>query len=75
MNDALLAATCPRCGGAFECGANVGHCDCFGIHLTDTLRAELAQQYSSCLCLRCLRALTEAEQPPQPVIGSASASG
>lgn len=64
MSDALLAATCPRCGGGFECGVNAGHCHCFGIRLTDPLRAELAARYSGCLCLRCLRELMEAGAPP-----------
>lgn len=73
--DALLAAACPRCGGGFECGVNTGHCACFGIRLTDRLRAALAERYpGSCLCLRCLRELIDADAP-QPAIGSASASG
>ncbi|PTT90270.1 hypothetical protein DBR42_06275 [Pelomonas sp. HMWF004] len=55
-----VLAACPRCGGSFECGAVTGHCDCFDLQLTDTLRAELAAQYSSCLCLRCLRELAGA---------------
>ncbi len=67
--------TCPRCGGGFECGVNAGHCACFGIRLTDTLRADLAARYADrCLCLRCLRELIDADKT-QPVIGSASASG
>ncbi len=58
----MQAARCPRCGGGFECGANAGHCDCFGIHLTDRLRTELAARYPDrCLCLRCLRELVDAE--------------
>jgi hypothetical protein len=56
VSQALQAATCPRCGGGFECGANAGHCDCFGIRLTDTLRADVAARYS-----RCLRELIDAE--------------
>ena len=74
MTGPMLDTNCPRCGGGFECGVNAGHCACFGIRLTDTLRAELATQYSGCLCLRCLRELIEADAR-QPVIGSASASG
>lgn len=75
MSEELLAATCPRCGGGFECGVNAGHCACFGIRLNDRLRAELAKCYpGACLCLRCLRELIDADSP-QPVIGSASASG
>ena len=61
MSQAPLTASCPRCGGGFECGANAGHCDCFGIRLTDALRADLAARYSGCLCLRCLRDLMDAD--------------
>lgn len=67
-------ARCPRCGGGFECGANAGHCDCFGIRLTEKLRLQLAEQYSGCLCLRCLRELIDADAR-QPTIGAAKALG
>ncbi|MBV8033633.1 cysteine-rich CWC family protein [Roseateles sp.] len=60
----LLDVTCQRCGGGFECGVNAGHCDCFGIRLTDALRAELAARYDRCLCLRCLRELVAASTTP-----------
>lgn len=55
-------ARCPRCGGGFDCGAARGHCDCFELKLSEALRAELAQRYSGCLCLRCLRELAERAQ-------------
>ena len=72
----LLDTNCPRCGGGFECGVNAGHCACFGIRLNDVLRADIATRWPGrCLCLTCLRELIDAEPPPQPVIGSASASG
>ena len=75
MNAALLDVSCPRCGGGFECGVNAGHCDCFGIRLTDALRAELAARYPGrCLCLSCLRELIDAAAS-QPTIGAAKASG
>lgn len=51
------AATCPRCGGGFECGAEAGHCDCFELRLSEAQRAEIAARYEGCLCLRCLRDL------------------
>ncbi|MFG6430189.1 cysteine-rich CWC family protein [Roseateles sp. LYH14W] len=71
MSGDPLAATCPRCGGGFECGASTGHCDCFDLRLTDTLRAELAARYpGACLCLRCLRELMQAgSAPPAPARG------
>jgi hypothetical protein len=71
----LLDASCPRCGGGFECGVNAGHCACFGIRLSDALRAELATRYPGrCLCLRCLCELIDAGAR-QPTMGAASASG
>ena len=75
MNGPLLDISCPRCGGGFECGVNAGHCACFGIRLTERLRAQLAEQYSGCLCLPCLSELIEADLRRQPVIGAAKASG
>ncbi|MGQ3052222.1 MAG: cysteine-rich CWC family protein [Roseateles sp.] len=61
MSDALPAATCPRCGGGFACGAASGpaaHCDCFGIRLSDAQRAAIAGQWPGrCLCMNCLRDL------------------
>lgn len=60
----LSAATCPRCGGGFACGAQAGRCDCFELHLTEALRAELAARYTSCLCLACLRELATASTTP-----------
>lgn len=55
MSGAPLAALCPRCGGGFDCGVDAGHCDCFGLRLSEDLRAELAGRYPGrCLCLRCL---------------------
>jgi hypothetical protein len=65
MNGPLLHAACPRCGGGFECGASsgpAGHCDCFGIRLSEPLRERLARDYpGQCLCLRCLRELIAAD--------------
>ena len=62
MTGTPLDARCPRCGGGFECGANAGHCDCFGIRLTEPQREQLARDYpGQCLCLRCLRELIAAD--------------
>ncbi len=58
---ALLTDRCPRCGGGFHCGAADAHCDCFALQLSPALRERLAAQYSSCLCLACLRELAAQE--------------
>ncbi|MBH9576080.1 cysteine-rich CWC family protein [Inhella proteolytica] len=55
---------CPRCGGGFHCGAAEARCDCFELKLSAALRAELAQRYSGCLCLNCLRELAKPTEPP-----------
>jgi hypothetical protein len=56
-----VPATCPRCGGGFDCGASGERCDCFDIRLNDAQRAAVAAQFSGCLCLRCLRAIVQGE--------------
>ncbi|WAC74758.1 cysteine-rich CWC family protein [Roseateles sp. SL47] len=60
---------CPRCGGGFHCGVNDGHCACFGLRLSDALKAQLAADYpGQCLCLACLAALSgSASATPTPV--------
>lgn len=50
-------ACCPRCGSSFACGAAGAHCACFDVKLPEALRADLAQRYTGCLCLACLREL------------------
>ncbi len=58
---------CPRCGGAFLCGAaGPGPCACSTLTLSAALQAQLRQQYSGCLCLHCLQALAQAEQAAAP---------
>lgn len=61
---------CPRCGGAFHCGARDAQpCACFNLELTDTQRAALRAAYSDCLCLNCLQAIAAgAPVKPGPVI-------
>jgi Cysteine-rich CWC len=49
---------CPRCGGAFACGAaGPEPCACTTVTLSATLQARLRRQFSGCLCLACLREL------------------
>lgn len=61
-----MNATCPRCGGGFECGAEQGRCDCFELTLSPEQQAEIARQWTDCLCLRCLRELSQSPQPETP---------
>lgn len=52
------ADICPRCGGAFHCGAaDAAPCPCGTLVLGAELRAELRRRYTGCLCLRCLAEL------------------
>jgi len=51
------AATCPRCGGPFQCGARDAYCDCFDLKLDEATRERIAREFSGCLCLACLKAL------------------
>ncbi|MFO1327417.1 MAG: cysteine-rich CWC family protein [Rubrivivax sp.] len=54
---------CPRCGGAFHCGArDAAPCACSTLVLPPALLAELRQRHSGCLCLPCLRQLAAAAQ-------------
>lgn len=52
---------CPRCGGSFHCGANdTTPCPCTALTLPPALLAQLRQQFTGCLCLRCLGELAAA---------------
>ena len=53
---------CPRCGGAFHCGANdAAPCACTTLKLDAATLARLAAQYAACLCLRCLGEIAAAD--------------
>lgn len=53
---------CPRCSGHFTCGAaGPAPCDCFTVKIDPGLLAELRERYVGCLCLACLRELTNAQ--------------
>lgn len=64
---------CPRCGGAFTCGAaGSAPCACTTVHLSAELQARLRQRYTGCLCLACLRALAAGASIDPAPAGSAS---
>jgi hypothetical protein len=63
---------CPRCAGAFHCGAaDAAPCACTAIHLDAALLRELRERYRGCLCLACLAELarTPAAGPPSASAG------
>ena len=63
MSAPAADARCPRCGGAFHCGAqDATPCACSTLVLTPELQADLRQRYSGCLCLACLRALASGSE-------------
>jgi len=53
-------ARCPRCGGAFHCGANdAAPCACTAVKLDTAVLAALRERYDGCLCLACLREMAD----------------
>jgi hypothetical protein len=44
-------STCPRCGGAFDCGAKAGLARCWCVALPPLAAPDLT---ASCYCPRCL---------------------
>jgi len=56
------AAACPRCGGAFACGAGADRaapCFCVSYALDARRLAELRAKWPDCLCERCLASLAD----------------
>lgn len=50
---------CPRCRKTFECKqGNITQCQCYGIAMTEELKAYLEDRYADCLCRDCLDHLT-----------------
>ena len=63
--------TCPRCGGAFHCGArDLAPCACTGLQLGAETLAGLRQRYEGCLCLACLSQLAQLAQLASPSVAS-----
>ena len=51
---------CPRCGKAFLCMHDAPTlCQCSAIELTKKVRTYLSTHYNDCLCIDCLRALSD----------------
>lgn len=51
---------CPRCGRLFVCRADEsGGCACAGVVLNETVHRFLAAHYDECLCLHCLREMSD----------------
>jgi hypothetical protein len=56
--DAVPSDRCPRCGGAFHCGANdTSPCPCTTVQLDQATLDALQSGYCGCLCMTCLKAL------------------
>ena len=46
--------TCEACQGSFICGPLLGMCWCAKVKLPKETREQLRDQYSNCLCQKCL---------------------
>ncbi|MET6995838.1 cysteine-rich CWC family protein [Chitinophaga defluvii] len=50
--------SCPRCNKCFECRVgSILRCQCQAVTLTEEERQHINENYSSCLCANCLRAM------------------
>lgn len=55
---------CPRCGGAFHCGADDPQpCACTSLTLPPALLAGLRERFEGCLCMACLTQLQAEARP------------
>ena len=67
MTEGWRAAACPRCGGAFACGAGADRaapCFCVSYALGAQRLAELRAKWPDCLCAACLAALARDPELP-----------
>jgi len=56
MNRTQQQKNCPRCQKVFLCKPNViEDCQCCGVTLEKRHHDYLAQEYSDCLCIECLK--------------------
>lgn len=60
-NGQFAAASCPKCGDAFSCGANAASCWCQSLPPLDLAKRPAGLPDDACLCGRCLGAVV-AEQ-------------
>ncbi|MFZ5550547.1 MAG: cysteine-rich CWC family protein [Pseudomonadota bacterium] len=64
---------CPRCEQPFHCGVgDPSPCPCSSIKLSKHMLLLLRERYASCLCLRCLQAIS-AGAAVDPVAGTTPA--
>ena len=51
---------CSSCKTEFECKVgDIANCQCSQIKLSDAAQLFLAENFSDCLCLNCLKAIAE----------------
>jgi hypothetical protein len=67
---------CPRCGSTFECKLNNPvHCGCAEIEIDDVRLLAIAERYSDCLCVDCLREIAAGDSPAERPARSCSGDG
>ncbi|POY37332.1 hypothetical protein C3K47_06085 [Solitalea longa] len=70
--------TCPRCNSSFECKAgSITQCQCYGLTFTAEEKDLVADNYTDCLCRKCLlelkreakyRSLTEKKEQMNSIL-------
>ena len=47
---------CPVCSKIFSCNAaDITHCDCYQVKLTNEAQKKIGEQFTDCLCKDCLQ--------------------
>ncbi|AXR67294.1 cysteine-rich CWC family protein [Leptospira mayottensis] len=62
LKSGIVQKPCQRCGKIFGCGAAINSCECFSVNLSPEILKQLRTNYGDCICVSCLKDLSESEE-------------